>query len=144
MPSNLAAKARRLQQLHQGPEILVLPNAWDAASARIFERAGFPAIGSTSAGIAASLGYSDGERVGRDEMLDVVRRIVKAVSIPVTADVEGGYGATVGDAEATARGVLEAGAVGLNFEDLHDGALLDAVAQAERIRAIRRVADAAG
>src|ERR1043165_9206193 len=95
MPSNLVAKASRLQQLHRGPEILVLPNAWDAASARIFEQAGFPALGSTSAGIAASLGYSDGERVGRDEMLDVVRRIAKAVSIPVTADVEGGYGATV-------------------------------------------------
>ena len=144
MPTDLAAKAARLLQMHQGPKILVLPNAWDAASARIFEQAGFEALGTTSAGIAASLGYPDGEAVSRDEMLDVVRRIARTVAIPVTADVEGGYGPTVDDAEATARGVLDAGAAGLNFEDKHAAGLLDTDLQAERIRAIRRVAGAAG
>lgn len=144
MPSDLAAKAAIFLKMHQGPKILVLPNAWDAASARIFEEAGFEALGTTSAGIAASLGYPDGEAASRAEMLDVVRRIVRAVAIPVTADVEGGYGPSVEDAEATARGVLEAGAAGLNFEDKHGAGLLDTDLQAERIRAIRRVSEAAG
>ncbi len=140
----LAAKAELLRGLHHGPEILVLPNAWDAASARIFEDAGFPALATTSAGIAASLGYPDGERVARDEMLQVVRRIARAVAIPVTADLEAGYGPTIPDAEATARGLLEAGAVGLNFEDSHGITLVDPAVHAERIRAIRRVGDGAG
>jgi len=70
----LAAKAVRFRQMHQGPEILVLPNAWDAASARIFEAAGFQALATTSAGIAYAAGYPDGERISRDEMLAGVRR----------------------------------------------------------------------
>src|SRR5262249_58775293 len=91
-------KAEILRELHQ--EMLVLPNAWDVASARIFERAGFPAIGTTSAGIAFSLGYPDGERLTREEMLEVVARIAKAVRVPVTADVEAGYGYAVEAARA--------------------------------------------
>lgn len=106
-------KAESFRRLHQGPDILLLPNAWDVASARIFEVAGFAAIGTTSAGIAASLGYPDGEQVSRDEMLDMVARIARAVAVPVTADVESGYG----DAVETARAVVEAGAVGMNLED---------------------------
>ncbi len=106
-------KAAFFRRLHQGPDILLLPNAWDVVSARIFEVAGFPAVGTTSAGVAASLGYPDGEHVSRDEMLEVVSRIASAVSIPVTADVESGYG----DAVETARAVAEAGAVGMNLED---------------------------
>jgi 2-methylisocitrate lyase-like PEP mutase family enzyme len=144
MTTDLAAKAAQFRQLHQGPAILVLPNAWDVATARIFEQAGFPALATTSAGIALSLGYPDGEQISRGEMLEVVARIARSVSIPVTADMEGGYGAGVADAEATARGVLAAGAIGLNFEDKHGGALLDVESQAERIRAMRRVADGAG
>ncbi|MBV9301302.1 MAG: isocitrate lyase/phosphoenolpyruvate mutase family protein [Acidobacteriaceae bacterium] len=106
-------KADRFRELHAGPIILLLPNAWDVATARIFELAGFPAIATTSAGIAASLGYPDGERISRNEMLDVVARIASAVSIPVTADVEAGYG----DPVATAKAVAAAGAVGMNLED---------------------------
>jgi len=106
-------KAASFRRLHQGPDILLLPNAWDVASARIFEAAGFAAIATTSAGIAASLGYPDGEYISRDEMLEVVARITRAVSVPVTADVESGYG----DALETARAVVEAGAVGMNLED---------------------------
>jgi 2-methylisocitrate lyase-like PEP mutase family enzyme len=106
-------KAARLRSLHHGPGILVLPNAWDVASARIFEEAGFPAIATTSAGIAFSLGYPDGEAISREEMLEVVARIAAAVSVPVTADVESGYG----DAVGTAKAVVSAGAVGMNLED---------------------------
>ena len=83
-------KAELFRSLHGGPPILVLPNAWDVASARIFERAGFRAIATTSAGIANSLGYPDGQRISRGEMLDVVRRIARAVVLPVSADMEAG------------------------------------------------------
>ncbi len=114
-------KSELLRQLHKGPRLLVLPNAWDAASARIFERAGFTALGTTSAGIAFALGYPDGQRVSRDEMLAVVARIARAVKIPVTADVEAGYD----NAVETARGVWAAGAVGMNLEDTVDGELVD-------------------
>src|SRR3984893_10946197 len=84
-------KAELLRRLHHGPEILVLPNAWDCASARIFEEAGFPAIATTSAGVAFSLGYPDGEFIPQDEMLAVVKRIATCVKVPVTADLESGY-----------------------------------------------------
>lgn len=100
-------------RLHQGPDVLVLPNAWDCASARIFEEAGFPAIATTSAGIANSLGYADGEHIAREEMLAVVRRIAACVTVPVTADLEAGYD----DIGKTAAGMIEGGAVGLNLED---------------------------
>src|SRR2546429_7887355 len=97
-------QADAFRQLHTGPRILVLPNAWDVASARLVEEAGFPAIATTSAGIAWALGYADGERISRGEMLAVIRRIVTAVRVPVTADVEGGYGATVAAAGEAGRG----------------------------------------
>src|SRR5438874_1695696 len=101
-------QADALRQLHTGPRMLVLPNAWDVATARLVEEAGFPAIATTSAGIAWALGYADGERISRGEMLAVIRRIVTAVRVPVTADVEGGYGATVAAAAETGRGVRRA------------------------------------
>src|SRR5947208_1855043 len=88
-------QADAFRQLHTGPRMLVLPNAWDVASARLVEEAGFPAIATTSAGIAWALGYADGERISRGAMLAVIRRIVSAVRVPVTADGEGGYGAPV-------------------------------------------------
>lgn len=126
--------------MHHGPRILALPNAWDAVSARIFEDAGFPAIGTTSAGLAFALGYADGENVPRDEMIEAVGRIVQAVSIPVTADVEAGYG----DALATARAVVDAGAVGLNLEDVTTKGHLTHIPlpkQAAHIRDIRARTD---
>ncbi len=124
------AKSDLLRQLHQGPRLLVLPNAWDAASARIFERAGFAALGTTSAGVAFALGYADGQKISRDEMIGAVARIARAVKIPVTADVEAGYD----DAVETAREVWAAGAVGMNLEDTASGDLMDI---APRVRAIR-------
>ena len=140
MPSPAQAeKAKLLLSLHHGPRILLLPNAWDVASARIFEDAGFPAIATTSSGIANSLGYPDGQVIRRDEMLEVVARIVRAVSVPVSADMEAGYGETPDDMAATARGVIEVGAVGLNLEDAvgeGSGKLFEIAAQKEKIRAM--------
>ena len=139
-------KADHFRQLHHGPRILVLPNAWDAASARLFEDARFQAIGTTSAGIANALGYPDGESVPRDEMLFMLRRIVHTVQGPVTADIEAGYGDSVEELLDTIRGVLGAGAVGINLEDRAKGSggLADIQAQVKKIEAIRRLADAEG
>lgn len=140
-------KAARLRALHHGPTILILPNAWDVASARIVANAGFPAIATTSAGVAAVLGYADGQRISRDEMLSMVERIAAAVDLPVTADMEAGYGDTPADAAATAEGVIAAGAVGLNLEDTLSGtsdALASVPAQLEKIAAIRAVSAARG
>jgi 2-methylisocitrate lyase-like PEP mutase family enzyme len=116
--STQAEKAHKLLALHHASHILVLPNAWDVASARIFEDAGFPAIATSSAGVANSLGYPDGQNISRDEMLEVVARIARAVSVPVTADMEAGYGKTPEDLAQTAIAIIEAGAVGCNIEDL--------------------------
>src|SRR5262249_1341389 len=86
-------KEKILRDLHRGPNILVLPNAWDAISARIFEAEGFPAVATTSAGVANALGYADGGAVPPREMFEAVARIARAVAVPVTADIEHAYGA---------------------------------------------------
>ena len=138
-----AEKAARFRRLHEGP-ILILPNAWDVASARIFETAGFQAIGTTSAGIAAAHGYPDGERISREEMLDAVRRIASGVDLPVSADIEAGYGATPEEVAETVRGVIAAGAVGINLEDATyqpASPLREIPRQVERIRAAREAAE---
>jgi len=85
-------KTEAFRAMHRGPQILLLPNAWDVASARVIQQAGFRAIATTSAGVAFSLGYPDGQRISRREMLEAVRRIANAVEVPVTADVEAGFG----------------------------------------------------
>src|ERR1700746_4037264 len=95
--SKQKTKANAFRALHSGHEVLLLPNAWDVASARIVEGADFPAIATTSAGIAFSLGYPDGQKIPRQEMLDVVARIARAVKVPVTADVESGYASSPED-----------------------------------------------
>jgi 2-methylisocitrate lyase-like PEP mutase family enzyme len=144
-PASQLEKARAFRERHAGPVILVLPNAWDVATARLVEDAGFPAIATTSAGVAWALGYPDGERVSREAMLEVVRRIAAAVRVPVTADVEGGYGRTPDAAAATARGVVAAGAVGLNLEDgTNDGTLLDLALHVERVQAVREAGASTG
>ena len=139
-----AEKAAQFRRLHE-KRPLVLPNAWDAASARVIELAGAPAIATTSAAVSWTLGRGDGEQLDRDEMLGVIRRVVRAVTVPVTADVESGYGTgSAEDVAATVRGVLDAGAVGINLEDSLGGALLPPERQAERIRAARAAAAEAG
>jgi 2-methylisocitrate lyase-like PEP mutase family enzyme len=142
-----AELARQFLELHRASKILVLPNAWDVASARIFEDAGFPAIGTTSAGVAFSLGYPDGQKISRGEMLAVVRRIAEAVEVPVTADVEAGFGSTPEEVADTAREVIAAGAVGMNLEDGVEekpDLLADVNRQKEIIGAVLEVAERAG
>lgn len=140
------SKALTLRRLHRGPRILVLPNAWDAASARIFEDAGFPAIATTSGGVAFSLGYPDGENAPRDEMIDTIHRIARSVAVPVTADIEAGYGRRPKDVAATVKAVIAAGAVGINLEDgIGDRRkpLRDIAEQVERIHAAHEAGAAA-
>jgi len=136
-------KAIQFRQLHRGPGVLILPNAWDVASARIFEDAGFPSIATTSAGIAFSLGYPDGQRIPREEMLARIGRIARAVRVPVTADIEAGYGSSAEAVAATTLELIQAGAVGMNLEDASgnpDEPLIDLQLAAEKIKAAREAA----
>ena len=136
-------KAEAFRAMHSS-KALLLPNVWDVASARVIEAAGFTALATTSAGIAFSLGYPDGEKIPREEMLAAVARIARAVRVPVTADVEAGYGPAPEDAARTARAVIAAGAVGMNLEDATVGSrqpLVELPLQVEKIRAIRQAAD---
>lgn len=110
--------AEKFRELHHADEMLVLPNAWDCASAKIFEVSGFPAIATTSSGISWSCGYKDGEHIPPDVMIEVIRRIAQAVSVPVTADIEGGYYRNdIKKFSQFIGKVVEAGAVGINLED---------------------------
>lgn len=142
----LNAKADTLRKLHDGTRILMLPNAWDAASARLLAAAGFPAIASTSAGCAWTMGYADGEKAGRDVMAEIVGRIALAVTIPVSADMEAGYGAAPEAVAETVRATIAAGAVGINIEDSGEGhaALFPFEQAAQRIAAGRKAAEAIG
>jgi 2-methylisocitrate lyase-like PEP mutase family enzyme len=142
-----AEKAEQFRKLHRGPHLLVLPNAWDVASARILEELGYPAIATTSAGIAFSLGYPDGQRVSREQMLEVVARIAHAVRVPVTADMEAGYGITAKDMSETAKALIAAGAIGMNLEDVtgeDESSHVNMTLQVEKIRAIRQTASSLG
>jgi 2-methylisocitrate lyase-like PEP mutase family enzyme len=145
MPSQ-QEKAEQLLKLHDKGGNLLLPNAWDSASARLFEEAGFPAIATTSSGVAFANGYGDGQQISRDEMLAIIKRISAAVNIPVTADVEAGYGPTPEDVATTVRGVIQAGAVGINLEDNtgYGNPLYTIDDQVKRIAAGREAADQAG
>lgn len=147
MPIEQATKAESFRAMHTAPPILVLPNAWDAASARIFEKAGARAIASTSAGVAFSLGHPDGQRVPPDLMLEAIARIAAAVRVPVTADVEAGYGSSPREMAETTLRVIQAGAVGLNLEDATgapSNPLFSLEEQVDRIRAVKESAERAG
>jgi 2-methylisocitrate lyase-like PEP mutase family enzyme len=142
-----AEKAERFRKLHGGPRILALPNVWDAASARILEEAGYPAIATSSAAVAFSLGHPDGQRISREQMLEVVARIAHAVRVPVTADMESGYGTTVKDMVETARAVVAAEAIGMNLEDVtgdDESSYVDLALQVEKIRAIKETSASQG
>jgi 2-methylisocitrate lyase-like PEP mutase family enzyme len=140
-------KAEAFRRLHDRSRILVLPNAWDAMSARIFEAAGFAAVATTSAGVSYSVGYPDGELVPRDEMIAAVARIVRCVNVPVTADMESGFARHPDDLAETIHLIIGAGAVGINLEDTVHGAgrtLYEIPDAVDRIRAARHAATAAG
>jgi 2-methylisocitrate lyase-like PEP mutase family enzyme len=131
------SRAEQFRLLHHAPPLLVLPNVWDVASARVFAALpGCRAIATSSAAVARSLGWEDGEQAPVEEMLRVVERIAAAVEVPVTADLEAGYG----DPTGTAAAALAAGAAGMNLEDSHADVLLPVEEQVEIIRAVRAAA----
>jgi 2-methylisocitrate lyase-like PEP mutase family enzyme len=132
-------KAAALLALHSGPGF-VLPNAWDAGSARVLEQVGFPAIATTSAGIAWSCGVPDGGAIDRDRMLEHIGRIVDAVDVPVTADLEDGYGATAQEVGRTVAHAAGLGAVGANIEDVTGGRLYGIEEAVDRLSAARAAA----
>jgi 2-methylisocitrate lyase-like PEP mutase family enzyme len=134
-------RAEAFRALHKVP-LFVLANVWDVASARIFETAGFRALGTTSAGVAATLGFPDGQHIPVEATAEVVRRVVDRTNLPVSADIEAGYGPTTENAVESARVVLEAGAVGINIEDSTSDPqrpLVDTAFQQEKIRAIKEL-----
>jgi 2-methylisocitrate lyase-like PEP mutase family enzyme len=141
---NHEARAQTFSALHE--QGFLLPNAWDASSARLFEEAGFPAIGTTSAGIAYSRGLRDGELLSRDEMLHEVANIVARVDLPVNADIEAGYGDDPSAVGQTVSAFLATGVVGLNLEDARPGAsaLYTRDEQRARLEAARSAADTSG
>ena len=142
-----AQKAEQFRKLHHGPRLLFLPNAWDVVSARILEECGHPAIATSSAAVAFSLGYPDGQRISRGEMLEVAGRIARAVEIPVTADLEAGYGTTVKDMVETVKAAIAAGVIGMNLEDItgdDESSFVDLPLQVEKIRAICETAKSLG
>jgi 2-methylisocitrate lyase-like PEP mutase family enzyme len=143
---HVADKAELLRNLHRSPPILVLPNAWDAASARLIEAEGFPAVATTSAGVAATLGYPDGGVVPWREMIEAIARIARAVKVPVTADVEHAYGTTPDAVADVIVRVIAAGAVGINLEDVLPGTaeLEPLKLQTDKIGAIVKAATTAG
>ncbi|WP_285498668.1 isocitrate lyase/phosphoenolpyruvate mutase family protein [Actinokineospora sp. NBRC 105648] len=147
MTTSQQDRAHEFHALHAGPEVLALANAWDAASAAVSVAAGVRAVATTSAGVAWSLGAPDGDALSRDHAVDLIARVVSAVDVPVTADIESGFGTTAADVAETIRAVLAAGAVGVNIEDSHanaTGPLRPIAEQAERYTAARAAADEAG
>jgi 2-methylisocitrate lyase-like PEP mutase family enzyme len=141
-----ARKAELFRNKHRGPPLLLLPNAWDAMSARIFVAAGFEAIATTSGGVAWALGYADGEQTPWDEVVAATARIVRAAQVPVTADIEAGYGDTPDAVMKSVAEIIQAGAVGVNLEDgTPRGAvpIRNIADAADRIRAAREAARAA-
>lgn len=145
--NTLRDRALAFRALHVPGRPLVLPNAWDAASARIVEDAGASAVATTSAGLAWALGVADGDRLDRERALEAVARITASVAVPVSADIESGFAKDPAGVADTVRAVLAAGAVGVNIEDAlygGEGVLRPVAEQAERIAAAREAADAEG
>src|SRR5258708_12289845 len=110
-------KAIQFWRFHHGAPLLVLPNVWDTASARIIEQAGCRAIATTSSGVAAALGYSDGQQIGRDMLVEATARITRVVECPVTADIEAGYGDSIAEVLQTVPAIIQARAVTFNIYD---------------------------
>jgi len=136
----MPAKADEFAALHAGPDILVLPNAWDAASAAVMEDAGAKAVATSSAAVAWAHGYPDGDALPLEKVLLTIETVVRAVKVPVTADIEGGYTDDLGQLAENIRAVVGAGAVGVNLED----GTRDPDLHARKIEAARKAADAAG
>lgn len=143
----LVAKAERFCALHKGQNTMILPNAWDVISAKMFEECGCKAIGTTSAGIAMSLGYPDGQEIPFETMLSVIKNMVNSVDVPVSADIESGYCKTTKEILHTIDQVISAGVVGINLEDGTgdiNSPIYDPILQQEKISAIREHCDSIG
>ena len=138
-----AAKAEAFRRLHDRREVLVLPNAWDVPSARVFEDQGFPAIATSSAGMLVSLGYPDGEGIPHREFVSAIGRIARVLSVPLSADVVGGFGETPEGVARSVEAVVDAGAVGINIEDFVHAAkrLLPVEEQVARLKALVELRD---
>lgn len=139
-------KAELFLKLHHNKEVLVILNSWDPGSSKLIEASGFKAIGTTSMGISASLGYPDCQAIPFEEMYDAVKRIAKSVSVPVTVDIEGGFGKDVGQIVRNIEKIISTGIVGINIEDSIDRnpKLLEVDEFCERISAIRKLSDSLG
>lgn len=139
-------KARVLLSLHTQTALLVLPNIWNPIGARVLQAKGYPAVATASAAISASLGYRDGEKLKRSTLIDLTGRIARSVDVPVTADIEAGYGGTIADLAETINEVIDSGVVGVNIEDSFEveGVLRPVEEQCERISVARQVADRRG
>lgn len=126
--------------------ILILPNAWDVPSARMFEKCGFKAIATSSAGMLVSLGFADGEEIGRDASLKAFERIGGLLSVPLSVDIVSGFGSSQPMLEKTVEGIVGAGAVGLNVEDLdvRTDRLIQAEKQVDKLKTIRRTCEKLG
>lgn len=139
-------KADALLSLHARGDLLILPNVWNPIGARILQAKGYPAVATASAAVSASLGYEDGEQINRSTLIDLLGRIARSVEVPVTADIEAGYGKSIPELEATVQQVIECGVVGVNIEDslVEGGPLRPVKEQCRRISTVRRVADGQG
>lgn len=147
MVSNIQKeKADLFLKYHQDEEILVLLNSWDAGSSKLIEACGYKAIATTSMGIAASLGYPDCEVITLPEMIEAITRIVHAVEVPVTVDIEAGYGNNLNEIINSIQKIIATGIVGINIEDSIDlnPVLIDEMEFCERISAIRELSDSLG
>jgi 2-methylisocitrate lyase-like PEP mutase family enzyme len=139
-------KAEDFRALHHGNRILVLPNGWDVPSARVFEDAGFPAVATSSAGLLVSLGYPDGEVIGRDEFVSAVGVIARVLSVPLSADIVAGFGKTTKEVLVTVKAILKTGAVGINIEDFTHATkkLYPVERQVGNVKAIRKLGETTG
>jgi 2-methylisocitrate lyase-like PEP mutase family enzyme len=139
-------KAQAFRELHHEGGILILPNAWDVPSARVFENEGFPAVATSSAGLMVSLGYPDGEVIGRDEFVSAVERIARVVCVPLSVDIVAGFGVTIQEVLTTVKAILRIGAIGINIEDFVHATktLYPMERQVESVKAIRKLGDTVG
>lgn len=139
--SSQAEKAEKFRGLHDRKRVLILPNAWDVPSARIFEDTGFPAVATSSAGMMVSLGYPDGEEIPVEKYLSAVRKIARVLAVPLTVDIVGGFGESPDEVAKTVERVVDAGAVGINIEDFVHSTkqLLPIEEQVARLQALLRL-----
>ena len=139
--SSQIEKAEKFRSLHNRKRILVLPNAWDVPSARVFEDEGFPAVATSSAGMMVSIGFPDGESIGPGEFLSAVRRIARVLTVPLSADIVGGFGHNPIEVGRMVTKVVAAGAVGINIEDFvhQTGRLLPVEKQLVKLRQLKKL-----